>query len=369
MKVIDLSVYEPLKKKRFQILDLEGNIIDGQKEPNISDEKLLKMYKTMILARVSDVKALQYQRQGKMSAYILNKGHEAAQIGSAAAMDKNDWFSPYFRDIGFFLYRDPNFLEDAYLYWYGNEKGSKRAIDLKCLPVNIIIGSGITIAAGLAMASKLQNKKEITVATIGDGGTAHDEFYSGLNFASVFKSPLLVIIMNNQYAISTPRRIASNTYTLAEKCYAFGIPGIQVDGNDVLAVYTAVKQFSEDVRQGQGPGLIELVTYRMGAHTTNDNPSLYRSKEEELEWEAKDPIIRFQKYLLNKNILTKELIENIQKETEQFVSQIHSKIISYGNKVKPIEIFQHMYHEMTPQLKEQLKEHESFLDSLEKEGK
>ncbi|WP_238055068.1 pyruvate dehydrogenase (acetyl-transferring) E1 component subunit alpha [Candidatus Phytoplasma ziziphi] len=358
MEIFDL--YNPLQKKKLQILDTDGKVINPELEPNISKDELVKMYKTMILCRISDIKAVQYQRQGRMLSYVINQGHEAGQVGTASALQEQDWISPYFRDIGLYLYRGIP-LENIYLYWFGNEKGSKMDPKKRILPVNIIIGSSINIGTGLALSSKIQNKNEVTIATIGDGGTAHEEFYAGLNFASVYQAPLVVVIQNNQYAISTPRKIASNSETLAQKAYAFGIPGIQVDGNDVLAVHVAVKQFVERARQKKGPGLLEIVTYRMGAHTTNDNTTLYRSKEEEAEWKLKDPIMRFQKYLLNKKILTQDMIEEIEKETEKYVSEVHEKIMSYGSKVEPIEIFEHIYDEMTPQLKEQYSEYESFL--------
>ncbi|TVY12279.1 pyruvate dehydrogenase (acetyl-transferring) E1 component subunit alpha [Candidatus Phytoplasma pini] len=363
MKIIDKN--DCWKEKRLQILDFEGNIVNYQLEPKLSEEKLLKMYKTMVLSRVADIKAVEYQRQGRMLNYVINKGHEAGQVGSASALQDSDWVSPYFRDIGIYLYRGIP-LENVYLYWFGNEKGSKMDFSKHMLPVNIIIGSSINIGAGLALASKLQNKKEVTLATIGDGGTAHGEFYEGLNYASVYQVPLVVAIQNNQYAISTPRKIASRTETLAEKAYAFGIPSIQVDGNDILAVHVAMKKYIEEARQGKGPSLIEIFTYRMGAHTTNDNTSLYRSKDEELEWQKKDPIQRFQKYLSNKNILTSELINKIEEEAKNHVHETHQRILNYGDKVEPIEIFENIYDQMTPQLKEQYKEHQEFLKTLEK---
>ncbi|KXT29373.1 pyruvate dehydrogenase (acetyl-transferring) E1 component, alpha subunit [Candidatus Phytoplasma oryzae] len=358
MKIIDS--FNSFNKKMFQILDLEGKVINSDFEPKINKQDLLKMYKIMILTRIADVSAVRYQRQGRMLSFVMNQGHEASQIGTASALKENDWISPYFRDLGIYLYRDIP-LHKPYLYWYGNEIGSDIPASKHILPVNIIIGSSINIGAGLAFASKFQNKKEVVVATIGDGGTAHEEFYAGLNYASVLQVPLVVVIQNNQYAISTPRKIASKTETLAEKSYAFGIPGLQVDGNDVLAVHAAVKEIVERARQGNSPGLIELVTYRMGAHTTNDNPNLYRDKKEEEEWRKKDPILRFQKYLLNKNILTSELINQIEEETKKYVEKVQNEIEQYGNKVKPIDIFKHIYDTMTSQLLEQYNEYTNFL--------
>ncbi|WP_334347393.1 pyruvate dehydrogenase (acetyl-transferring) E1 component subunit alpha [Candidatus Phytoplasma prunorum] len=357
--------YDPLKKKRLQILNEKGKLIKPELEPKISEKILLKIYKTMILERVADIKAFQYQRQGRMLTYVLNIGQEACQVAAAAALEKQDWVSPYFRDIGFYLYKGVP-LKNIYLYWYGNEKGSKMEPETRILPVNIIIGSGINIGAGLALASKIQKKDEVVVATIGDGGSSHEEFFAGLNYAATFKAPLVVLIQNNQYAISTPRKIASNAATLAQKCYAFGIPGIQIDGNDVLAVYTAVKEAVNKARKGGGSSLIEFYTYRVGAHTTNDNTTLYRTKEEELLWSKKDPILRFEKYLLNKKILTQKDIEQIAIQTNNYVTKVHQEISIDGDKVKPIEVFENIYAEMTPQLKEQYEEYVSLLSNLSK---
>ncbi|MGA0447874.1 MAG: pyruvate dehydrogenase (acetyl-transferring) E1 component subunit alpha [Candidatus Phytoplasma pyri] len=357
--------YEPLKKKRLQILDEEGNLTKSELEPKISNEILLKIYKTMILERISDIKAFEYQRQGRMLTYVLNIGQEACQVASAATLEKQDWVSPYFRDIGFYLYKGVP-LKNIFLYWYGNEKGSKMDPETRILPVNIIIGSGINMGAGLALASKIQKKNEVVIATIGDGGTSHEEFFAGLNYASTFKAPLIVLIQNNQYAISTPRKIASNAETLAQKCYAFGIPGIQVDGNDVLAVYSAVQEAVERARKGEGSFLIEFYTYRMGAHTTNDNTKLYRTEEEELSWKKKDPILRFEKYLLWKKVLEEKDIKKIAVETNNYVAKVHQEISIDGDKVEPIEVFENVYEEMTPQLKEQYEEYVSFLSKGDK---
>lgn len=367
MNIVFNDLYNPLKKKQVQILDINGKVINKQLEPQISNDQLLNMYKKMVLTRIADVKAIQYQRQGRMLNYIVNEGHEACQIGAAFAIQKQDWISPYFRDLGLYLSRNID-LEQVYLYWYGNEKGSQLDPQKRILPVNIIIGSGMNIGAGLAIASKIQSKNEVTIATIGDGGTSHEEFYSGLNLAASMDAPLVVLIQNNQYAISTPRQKATKAETLAQKAYAFGIPGIQVDGNDVLAVYTVVKEFTDAARQGKGAGLIEMITYRMGAHSTNDNPSLYRSKEEEQEWREKDPIKRFQNYLINKKILNPDLIAQIEQEIIEYVTSVHKKILTYGDKIEIKELFEHVYQKMTPQLKEQYLAYENFL-KYQKEGK
>ncbi|MGB0175376.1 MAG: pyruvate dehydrogenase (acetyl-transferring) E1 component subunit alpha [Acholeplasmataceae bacterium] len=360
-----LKNYNPLKGKRLEILDAEGNVINDKLEPKIDKETLLKMYKTMTLGRVADIKALQYQRQGRMLTYAPNMGQEAAQVGAIAAMEDRDWLSPGFRDLDFMLYRGVP-LRQVYLYWYGNEWGSHYDEGQKILPINIIIGSQVNHAAGLAYASKILKKDEIALAVIGDGGTSHGEFYEGMNFAAAFNAPLVTIIQNNQYAISTPRRKATKAETLAQKAVAFGAEGIQVDGNDVLAMYVAMKEAAEHARSGKGPVLIEAVTYRMGPHTTSDDPSIYRTKEEENEWAKKDPNARFKKYLIDKGYWSEEEDQKLDEENNEFVKQEFEWVEANGA-VKLEDIFKYTYGEMTPQLTEQYETHKKFLE--ENEGK
>lgn len=359
------KTYDPLKKKRLQILDQDGKVIEPKLDPNLPKEVLLKMYRTATLGRVADIKALQYQRQGRMLTYAPNMGQEAAQIGVAAAMEPTDWLSPAFRELDLMLHLGVP-LENLFLYWYGNERGSKMPENLNVLPVNIIIGSQMNIASGLAIASKYQNKKEVVVATIGDGGTSHGEFYEGINFAATYDAPLVAVIQNNQWAISTPRAKATKAETLAQKAVAFGIPGIQVDGNDILAMYVAAKEAMDYAREGKGPYLIEAYTYRMGPHTTSDDPSIYRTKEEENAWAEKDPIKRFKAYLIAKGYLTEEEDAKLQEEHNAYVNDVFKKVEGYGAKVELHEIFEHTYAEMTPQLKEQYEAHKKYLEEAGK---
>lgn len=356
--------YDPLKKKFLQVLDKDGNVVDKSLEPNIDEEKLLHMYRIMSLGRIADVKAVQFQRQGRMLTFAPNMGQEAAQIGPMAAIEKTDWLVTAFREFNAMLYHGAT-LEQLYLYWYGNEMGSKFDDDVRILPINIPIGSQISHAAGLAYASKVQNKGEVAVVYIGDGGTSHGEFHEGLNFGAVFNTPMIVIVQNNHWAISTPRKKQTRADNIAQKAIAYGIPGIQVDGNDVLAMYLAVTEAAKRAREGNGPTLIEAVTYRMGSHTTNDNPKLYRKDEEVLEWEGKDPHKRFRQYLLNRNLLTEEEDQKLQDELNQYVLDVFAKVEKSG--LIPLEdVFKYTYAEMTPQLVEQYEEYKKY---LEEEGK
>lgn len=352
--------YDPLKKKRLSILDASGKIIEPDLEPEIDKETLLKIYKTMTLGRIADIKAMQYQRQGRMLTYAPNRGQEAAQLGAMAALEPQDWLSPAFRELNAMMYRGVT-LEQLYLYWYGNEWGSHFDEGVRVLPVNIIIGSQVNHAAGLALAAKIQGKDEVAVASIGDGGTSHGEFYEGVNFAAAFDAPLVVIIQNNQWAISTPRSKATKAETLAQKAVAFGIPGIQVDGNDVLAMYVATKAAVDHARSGKGPVLIEAFTYRLGPHTTSDDPTIYRKDEEVKEWEAKDPLIRFKKYLIDKKYLTEKEAQKLDEENETYVGEVFRKVEANGA-ANLEDIFQFTYAEWTPQLKEQYETYKKFLE-------
>ena len=343
--------YDPLKQKVFQILDIDGKVINTKDEPKISDTDLLKMYETMTLGRLADIKAIQFQRQGRLLTYAPNIGQEAAQIGPMAATSSKDWLVLAFREFNAMLYKGVT-LEQYFLYWYGNEMGSRFNEGVKVLPVNVPIGSQISHAAGLAYAAKIQNKDEVVVAYIGDGGTSHGEFHEGLNFGSVLNVPMIVIIQNNQWAISTPRAKATKALTLAQKAIAYGIPGIQVDGNDVLAMYVAIKEAVEWAKSGKGPVLIEAITYRIGPHTTSDNPKIYRSDEEVAAWQEKDPLKRFKQYLMNKKLITEDSDTALNETYNQLILDTFKKVENSG--LVPLEdIFKYTYDVLTPQIKEQ----------------
>lgn len=352
--------YNPLEDEMLSILDKDGKVLNEELVPEIDDEKLLEIYKTMLLTRVADTKALQYQRQGRMLTYAPNKGQEAAQLGSVAAIDKNDWLVPAFREMGAWMYKGVP-LEKIFLYWYGNEIGSKFPESVKMLPISVPIASQLNHAAGIAMASNIKGEDEVVVAYVGDGGTSQGEFHEALNFAAVFDAPLIVIVQNNQYAISVPRREQTKTKTLAQKAVAYGIPGIQVDGNDILAVYAATKEAVDRARRGEGPTLIEAVTYRLGPHTTSDDPTIYREDKEVEEWLEKDPLLRFKKYLIDKGLWSEEKDTEQAEEFERFTNETFKRVEVSGE--IPLEdIFKYQYAEMTDNLTEQYKDYKDYLE-------
>lgn len=344
-------------------MDPEGKIIEEDLMPEIDDDTLVKLYKTMLLTKVADTKALQYQRQGRMLTYAPNRGQEAAQLGAIAATEKRDWMAPAFRELAAWLHKGVP-LEQIYLYWYGNEMGSKFPEDVNMLPISIPIASQISHGAGLAMASKIKGEDAVTMAFVGDGGTSHGDFHEPMNFAAVFGAPLVVVIQNNQYAISVSRLEQTKSKTLAEKAIAYNMPGIQVDGNDIFAMYAAAKEAVDRARRGEGPSLIEAVTYRLGAHTTSDDPTIYREDSEVDEWTKKDPILRFKKYLISKDLWSEDKDVEQMEAYEKYVGETFKKV--ENSKEIPVEdIFLYQYENMTPNLVEQLEEYKEYLERRE----
>lgn len=345
------------KSKMFQILGVNGK---SKIDVDIPDATLIKMYEAMKLTRVSDIKALQFQRQGRMLTYAPSQGQEAAQVGSISATEQSDWMVQAFREMGALLYKGVD-LKQIFLYWYGNEDGSK--YEQNVLPVSVPIASQLNHATGVAYASKILKKGEVVMAYVGDGGTSHGEFHEAMNFAQVFNLPMVTIIQNNHYAISTPRSHQTKAETLAQKAVAYGMKGIQVDGNDVLAMHIACKEAVDRARNGEGPTLIEAVTYRLGSHTTADDPTIYRENSEVEEWRKKDPIPRFEKYLISKGLLTKEGIEEYDLKFTKFVTDEFKKVEASEYVME--DIFKYNYEHMTPLLKEQLAEYKEYLESEE----
>jgi len=351
---------KPIGETHYRILDIDGKIINEEELPNFTDDQLLYLYRTMMFSRTIDEKTLSYQRQGRMLTYAPNIGQEATQVGSAYAMEKEDWLVPAFRELGAWLVRGVP-LKNIFLYWYGNEWGSHMPEGVKVLPISVPIASQLQHAAGIGIANNIKGEKNVVVTYVGDGGTSHGDFHEAINFAAVFNAPVIFIIQNNQYAISTKREIQTKSETLAQKAIAYGIPGILVDGNDIFAMYAATKKAIDRARNGEGPTLIEAYTYRLGAHTTSDDPTLYRDQEEVEEWKEKDPILRFKKYLLNKNLISEEWDENLRKELEEIVVSTFEEIENKSD-TEIEDIFKYHFEKMPPQLEEQLREYKEFLE-------
>lgn len=353
--------FDPLKKERLQIMDETGKIVKPDLMPEIDDDQLLEMYKTMLFSRVVDIKTLQYQRQGRMLTYAPNLGQEATQVGTIAATEKTDWMASAFRELGCWLYRGAP-LEKILLYWYGNEWGMNMPEHVRILPVNVPIASQMQHAAGLAYAAKYRGESDIAISYVGDGGTSQGDFHESLNFAATMNTPNVFIVQNNQYAISTRRAVQTHSATIAQKAIAYDMPGIQVDGNDIFAVYAATKEAVDRARNGEGPSLIECYTYRLGAHTTADDPTKYRDDAEVKEWEAKDPIDRLRKYLIKKKLWSDEQDEAQKAEFEETVKTTFERV----EKSEPVpleDVFDYHYAQRTPELERQYQARKAYYES------
>jgi pyruvate dehydrogenase E1 component alpha subunit len=346
-----LDSYNPLESEMIQVMNKDGVIVHPEWMPDLSVEELLKMYETMVFSRIIDTKTLQYQRQGRILTYAPNLGQEAAQVGSIAASRQSDWVGSAFRELGAWLYRGAP-LYNIFLYWYGNEAGMKMPETVRILPVAIPIASQFQHATGLAYASKYKGEDDVALAYVGDGGTSQGDFHEALNFAAVMNTPNVFIIQNNQFAISTRRNIQTKAKTLAQKAIGYGMPGVQVDGNDIFAMYAITKEAVDRARSGSGPTLIEAYTYRLGAHTTADDPTVYRDESEVEEWREKDPIDRFKKYLMAEGHWDEDKEAALIKEKEAIVKEEFEKVEKSGL-VSLEDVFDYTYAQRTPIIQEQ----------------
>ncbi len=343
--------FNPLEGKVFELFTSEFKFVNEKYFEELSKDLLIEMYKTMVLSRIQDEWSLKFQRQGRMLTFAPSLGQEGLQVAAMAACRKDDWLAPAFRSNAAWLYKGVP-MHDIFLYWCGNEMGSKIPDDINMLPISIPIGSQFNHASGLGLAEKFKGTDRVVVTFIGDGGTSEGEFYEGMNFAGAKNSPVIFIIQNNQYAISTPTKKQTKAKTLAQKGLAAGIPSIKVDGNDVFAMYVAMKEAVSRARKGEGPSLIEAVTYRQGPHTTADDPSIYRDEVFHEKMMKTDPLIRLKKHLIDKKYWSEVEDEQYKKECDQVVNDEFDKC-EKNNKVTLEEIFKYTYEEMTENLKEQ----------------
>jgi pyruvate dehydrogenase E1 component alpha subunit len=343
--------YYPLKGKMFQILKPDGTLQPGMRAP-LDEQQTFNLYKKMLFIRLADQRALMLQRQGRLGTYAPIWGQEACQVGSAFVLQKGDWVFPAFREIGAALMVGIS-LKNFFLYWMGNEMGSRAPEGINFMPISIPVGTHPLHAVGVGWAAKIRGDKIVTVAYFGDGATSEGDFHEAMNFAGVFKTPTLFFCQNNQYAISVPRSLQTASKTIAQKAIAYGFDGIQVDGNDLFAVFAATHEAVEKARSGEGPVLIEGVTFRFGPHTTADDPTKYRTEKEIEPWKPLDPLVRLRFYLKEKGLWNEEadqrITEEAQKEIDQAVKDAESVPVPEVE-----DIFRYVYSEMTPQLKEQL---------------
>lgn len=345
-----ITIDEPIEY--LSILDENGRV-DRELEPPIKPETLFKIYRIMLLSRRFDERLLNLQRQGRIGTFPPISGQEAAQLGAVAPLGPEDRLVPSFRETAAEIWRGRS-LENVVIANNGLNEGGIMPQASKDFPIAIPVASQIPHAVGLAWGAKYRQTGEVVMVFFGDGATSEGDFHEGMNFAAVFQVPLVFVCQNNQWAISIPVSAQTRSKTLVQKAVAYGMPGIQVDGNDVLAVFAAAESAVARARAGNGPTLIECVTYRVSVHTTADDPKRYRTDEEVQLWQQRDPLRRFESYLLDKGILTEDKIGELQsaiaEEIQSAVVRAEEQMQSMGD---PLEMFDHLYAQMPPSLKRQ----------------
>lgn len=344
------------KFETFQILDKNGEIVNKEYEPDLSDDELKELMRRMVYTRVLDQRSIALNRQGRLGFYAPTAGQEASQIASHFALEKEDFLLPGYRDVPQLIWHGLP-LYQAFLFSKGHFHGNQMPEGVNALQPQIIIGAQYIQAAGVALGKKLRGEKSVAVTYTGDGGTSEGDFYEGINFAGVYNVPGIFFVQNNLFAISVPVEKQTAARTLAQKAVAAGIEGYQVDGMDPLAVYAITKHAREKAINGEGPTLIETLTYRYGPHTmAGDDPTRYRTDDLDSEWEKRDPLLRFRIYLENKGIWTKEEEDAVIEQAKEEIREAIKKADEYP-KQKVTDFIGYMFEELPQNLQEQMAEY------------
>lgn len=337
----------------YQVLDKDGKVVNKDLVPDLSDDELVELMTRMVWSRVLDQRSTALNRQGRLGFFAPTAGQEASQLASHFAFEKEDVLLPGYRDVPQLVQHGLP-LKEAFLWSRGHAAGNFYPPELKALPPQIIIGAQYVQAAGVALGLKKRNKKNVVFTYTGDGGSSQGDFYEAINFAGAYRANAVFYIQNNGYAISTPRDVQSAAKTLAQKAAAAGIPGIQVDGMDPLAVYMVSKAAREWAANGNGPVLIETLTYRYGPHTlSGDDPTRYRSKESDSEWQQKDPLVRFRNYLTEKGLWSEEKEEQVIEQTKEDVKNAIAEADRVP-KQKVSDFLKNMFEVQPQNIKEQI---------------
>ena len=332
----------------LQILTPAGQLLD---DPPMDVDLTRRLFRAMVAARQYDRKATAIQKQGRLATYTPFEGQEAAQIGSAAALRPDDWMVATYRDAAA-MWMQGYPWSHLMLTRMGDERGGSPPAGVGVLPPSITVGAHMLHAVGLAWAERLRGSDRIAITYFGDGATSEGDFHEALNFAGVYGTGIVFLCQNNQYAISLPRNQQTASETIAGKADAYGIPGLLVDGNDLFAMYQATSRAVTRARDGQGATLIEAFTYRLGPHSTTDDPTRYRNTYEVEEWKGKDPLERVRRYLANEGAWDEEWEEAISEEAHDEIDKAVEEAEALPS-LAPEELFEAMFAEMTPELAEQ----------------
>src|SRR5215470_6576 len=314
--------------------------------PSFASDKnlLLELYRGMVLTRTCDLKAVSLQRTGRLGTYAVSLGQEAVSVGVASAMRLKDVLLPSYRDNGALLWRGVK-IEEILLYWGGDERGNRSSGPAHDFPFCVPVGSQAPHAAGVAYAFKFRKEPRVAVCFFGDGATSKGDVWEAMNFAGVWKLPVVFVANNNQWAISVPLGLQTASATLAQKAIAAGFSGEQVDGNDVIAVRAAAEKAIAAARGGEGPSFIEAVTYRLGDHTTADDAARYRAPEEVQAHWKEEPIARLRTYLVSQKAWGKSEEEQLAAECQERVEAGVARYLAMGTRA-PETMFDHLYAEL-----------------------
>jgi pyruvate dehydrogenase E1 component alpha subunit len=332
----------------YQILDVEGKLVGEM--PDLSAERLLSLYRYMQLGRAFSNKIIALQRQGRATTFGSLAGQEATAVGLAAPLQPQDWLATSYRELVSLMVK--GLPVPTLIYAFRGFTPEHYPGEIHCLPIQIVIGTQMLHAVGLAMAAKISGDKTVAVGVCGDGATSEGDFNEALNFAGVFQAPVVLVVQNNGWAISVPRHKQSAAPTFAARGAGFGIPSVLVDGNDILAVYAVMQQAVERARAGQGPTLVETLTYRIGAHTTADDPTRYRSSEEVEAWRAKDPLTRFKRFLVSRDMLDEEGDRQLVAAVEEEINEA-ARVAEAMSPMAPDSFFDYTSASLSPRLLEQ----------------
>lgn len=334
-----------------RILDLDGETVAALPAFAEDPMELAALYRAMVMTRTFDAKAIALQRTGRLGTYASSLGQEAVAVGAAAAMQPSDVLVPSYREHGAQMWRGVT-LKELFLYWGGDERGNDFAGPREDFPTCVPVGSHAPHAVGAALAFRLRGEKRAAVCIFGDGATSKGDVAEALNMAGTWKAPVVFIVNNNGWAISVPRAKQSAAQTLAQKAIAAGIRAEQVDGNDVIAVRLVVERALERARAGDGPALIEAVTYRLSDHTTADDASRYRDDAEVSAHWAEEPIGRLRRYLVQRGIWSKEQEETLLQECHRHVEEASASYLATPP-LSPAEMFDHVYAALPAELADQ----------------
>ena len=338
--------------RRIQYLDEQAQLA-ADAPPLANDRDMMTdLYRAMSRVRAFDAKAINLQRTGKLGTYASSLGHEAVHVGAARALEPDDVFAPTYREHGVLLERGVK-MSEILSYWGGDEAGMAWSGPARDFPYCIPIATQTLHAAGAAFAIKHRGERRCALAALGDGGTSEGAFYEALNAAGAMQLPLVFLVINNRYAISVPVEKQTGAGTLAQKAIAGGVPGTQVDGNDIIAVCEVVTQAAARARRGEGPSLIEALTYRIGDHTTADDAGRYRDAKEVEHARQVEPVIRLRRYLTARGWWDDSAEQELQRECE---TRVAAAVATYFARPDPdpAQMFMHLFARLPARLEEQL---------------